>query len=179
MSEILCVYCNKPIFAMGKRAWVHVSDLDYAACGRGAQPASEPQPVSGDDVVLRLHLEALRRISEALGHPVKGRMDKTALDLADIAVEVIRSHGQCVELLAEAKIRCEDIRFRYEVPDKHRRSRGSAYSSGYESGWRGWALDNPYTEAHHQDAYAEGYQHANQAVALSVQAEVKKLERAS
>jgi hypothetical protein len=32
------------------------------------------------------HLEALRRISEALGHPYRGDTTKSCLDLADLAV---------------------------------------------------------------------------------------------
>ena len=37
-------------------------------------------------ISMNAHLEALRRISEALGHPYRGDTTKSCLDLADLAV---------------------------------------------------------------------------------------------
>jgi hypothetical protein len=47
-----------------------------------------------DECVQLLHVTALRRISEALGHPLKGVDKKTALDLADIAVAKIQTNDE-------------------------------------------------------------------------------------
>jgi hypothetical protein len=44
-------------------------------------------------MIQNLHLEALRRVSEALGHPLKGLAGKTVLDLADLAVAAIKKEG--------------------------------------------------------------------------------------
>lgn len=64
-----------------------------------------------------------------------------------------------------AKVRSESISFTYEVPSRWKKQK-SAWESGYEAGWRGWILRNPYTSVHHQDAYANGYRVAEQSVAL-------------
>jgi hypothetical protein len=39
-----------------------------------------------DLISMNAHLEALRRISDALGHPYRGDTTKSCLDLADLAV---------------------------------------------------------------------------------------------
>jgi hypothetical protein len=44
-----------------------------------------------DLLIQQLHLTCLRRISEALGHPLKNVPNKTAVDLADLAVAAIRA----------------------------------------------------------------------------------------
>lgn len=75
--------------------------------------------------------------------------------------------------LRELEIRIRDVTFEYKVPDRYRRVR-TAYSSGYESGWRGKPLDNPYSSMHHQDAYATGWRTANLAVLLEIDSELTK-----
>ncbi len=43
-----------------------------------------------DRIVQNVHLEALRRISASMGHPLRDVPDKSCLDLADLAVGVIQ-----------------------------------------------------------------------------------------
>jgi hypothetical protein len=57
------------------------------------------------------------------------------------------------------KARTLSISFKYETPaDLRGRGRGGcAYGCGFESGYRGYELDNPYTAEPHLDAYHRGW----------------------
>lgn len=74
-------------------------DIEYAAHRKMSAPTSGllrltcgdwvTDQLIGAAMVERVHVEALRRISAALGNPLRDARQKTALDLADIAVAKI------------------------------------------------------------------------------------------
>ena len=75
--------------------------------------------------------------------------------------EDIREIVRLKEQLKMALLRAKNLSFTYKVPARFGVNRTrTAYDSGYESGWRGWKYDNPYSTAHHQSAYCHGYSDA-------------------
>lgn len=64
-------------------------------------------------------------------------------------------------LLRLAQVRSRRIAFTYQVPVYYRGYSRAAYDCGYEAGFRGWELDNPYSTSTSQwrrtKAYNAGY----------------------
>lgn len=61
-------------------------------------------------------------------------------------------------LEAEVKVRSGHVNFEYTTPERfRRRGYNSAYRSGWEAGFRGWELEQCYTQHHLAMAYVDGY----------------------